>query len=161
MRRWTFCLRIILVAMILLTAMTMPASDSTTSTVAAQSENISSYEMQAEMTAYTPYDEGCTGIAYDGNPAIPYRTIAVDPDVIPLGSLVRIIQVTDHIPNSSDELFVAHDVGGAIVGQRIDVCVRSVQEAYRFGRRNMRVIVYPPEENNEGTDERHEGPTNQ
>lgn len=63
----------------------------------------------------------------------------------------RIIHVTDHLPDSADEVFVAHDTGGAIIGQRIDVCVRSVQEAYRFGRRNMRVIVYPPEENEERT----------
>lgn len=144
MRRWIINLRIILVTTLLTLSLTTSITETAVSTeeIVTPQKNILHYELTAELTAYTPFDEGCSGIAFDGNPAVPYRTIAVDPDVIPLGSVVRIVDVSTHLPDSVDEVFVAHDTGGAIVGQRIDVCVRSVQEAYRFGRRNMRVIVY-------------------
>ncbi len=158
MRRWIITLRIILVATLMTLSLTTSITETAvvTEEIVTPQKNISHYALDAEMTAYTPFDEGCSGIAFDGNPAVPYRTIAVDPEVIPLGSLVRIVDVSTHLPDSADEVFVAHDIGGAIVGQRIDVCVRSVQEAYRFGRRNMRVIVYPPEETDERMDEDNE-----
>ena len=53
----------------------------------------------------------------------PYKTIAVDPKVIPLGSRVEI----------SGETYIAEDTGGAIKGNRIDVCVGSHSEAYQRG----------------------------
>lgn len=53
----------------------------------------------------------------------PYRTIAVDPKVIPLGSKVEI----------NGNVYIAEDTGGAIKGNRIDVCVASHAEAYRRG----------------------------
>ena len=53
----------------------------------------------------------------------PYRTIAVDPKVIPLGSRVEI----------NGQIYIAEDTGGAIKGNRIDMCVSSHAEAYRRG----------------------------
>ena len=64
-----------------------------------------------------------TGTAI-GKPLTPWHTLAVDPSIIPLGSTV-------HIDGYGD--FSADDTGGAIKGNRIDVCVGSHQEAYRLG----------------------------
>lgn len=68
-------------------------------------------------TAYTPYDDECSGQAADGRPAVPYRTIAVDPRVIPPGSRV-------YIPGFG--IMDPHDTGGDIKGNRVEfVSVRS------------------------------------
>lgn len=58
-----------------------------------------------------------------GTTMTPYRTIAVDPKVIPLGSKVEI----------NGKTYIAEDTGGAIKGSRIDLCVSSHSEAYRRG----------------------------
>ncbi len=66
-----------------------------------------------------------------GTTMTPYRTIAVDPKVIPLGSKVEI----------NGKIYIAEDTGGAIKGNRIDMCVSSHSEAYRRGVLNN-VPVY-------------------
>lgn len=58
-----------------------------------------------------------------GTTMTPYRTIAVDPKVIPLGSKVEI----------NGKIYIAEDTGGAIKGNRIDLCVGSHTEAYNRG----------------------------
>ena len=58
-----------------------------------------------------------------GEMAVPGTTIAVDPDVIPLGSTVII----------DGQEYIAQDVGGAIKGNRIDVYVNSHEEALEKG----------------------------
>lgn len=55
--------------------------------------------------------------------ATPGRTIAVDPDVIPYGSVVEI----------NGSLFVAEDCGEAIKGNHIDVLCASHELAQTFG----------------------------
>ena len=54
----------------------------------------------------------------------PWVSIAVDPSIIPLGSSVYI---------DGYGSFKAHGTGGAIRGNRIDVCVSSHAEAYQLG----------------------------
>lgn len=66
---------------------------------------------------------GYTGTAV-GAPLTPWTTIAVDPSVIRLNSTVYI---------DGYGTFKAQDTGGAIKGNRIDVCVNSHAEAYRLG----------------------------
>ena len=59
---------------------------------------------------------------------IPYRTIAVDPKVIPIGSVVYIPAVRGiRLPKGEihDGYFLAHDIGTAIKGKRIDIFVGS------------------------------------
>jgi len=90
---------------------------------------IDSYQMR--VTAYTPYDEGCTGITATGIRA-DYGIVAVDPKVIPLGSKV-------YVPGYGVAL--AADTGGAIKGNRLDVCYLSTTEAFSWGVQHVTVYV--------------------
>ncbi len=87
--------------------------------------------MSMEATAYLPTDGGGAGITAMGVPAT-YGIVAVDPDVIPLGSKV-------YIPGYGEAL--AADTGGAIYGYRIDLCMEDYYQAMEFGRRNVTVFV--------------------
>lgn len=79
------------------------------------------------------------GITYSGTIPKEDRTIAVDPDVIPLGSRVMI----------NGQLYVAEDIGGAIDGNRIDIFVASHSEALRLGK-DENVEVYWADYGGEG-----------
>ena len=86
-------------------------------------------------TAYTAYCNGCSGITATGinlraNPEL--KVIAVDPNVIPLGSKVW-VEGYGHA--------IAGDTGGAIKGNRIDVFVPTKEQAYRFGRKSVKIRV--------------------
>lgn len=62
---------------------------------------------------------------------IPYRTAAVDPQKIPLGSILFIPQAQGiPLPDGSehDGYFLAHDVGGAIKGDRLDLFVGTEED---------------------------------
>ena len=58
--------------------------------------------------------------------------MAVDPGVIPLGSRV-------YIPGYG--VAIAADTGGAIRGQKVDLCMETYGECMNFGRRNIEVYV--------------------
>lgn len=66
-----------------------------------------------------------------------YGVVAVDPRVIPLGSKL-FIQTTDG--SFTYGYAIAADTGGAIKGNRIDLCFDSRTDALNFGRRD--VVVY-------------------
>ena len=84
-----------------------------------------------EATAYLPTDGSGAGITAMGIPAT-YGVVAVDPDVIPLGTKV-------YIPGYGEAL--AADTGGAIYGYKIDLCMEDYWQAMDFGRRNVTVFV--------------------
>ena len=88
------------------------------------------YQITVEATAYNAY-EG-EGINADGTECIPYNTIAVDPSVIPLGSSV-------YVPGFG--WMVAHDTGGAIQGNIIDIAMNNNSEAINFGRQTLTITV--------------------
>ena len=67
------------------------------------------------------------GIAYDGTPALPWATCAVDPSVIPLGSTVLV----DLGDGEGLRYFRANDTG--VKGNHIDICVPTHDEALRLG----------------------------
>lgn len=81
-----------------------------------------------------------TAYAIHGRTASGQRTrrgvIAADRRVLPLGTRVRIDTATGH----AGEYIVA-DTGGAIKGRKIDIWVPSTSEAFRFGRRNIKLTV--------------------
>ncbi|MGP4063251.1 LysM peptidoglycan-binding domain-containing protein [Halobacillus litoralis] len=89
-----------------------------------------------EATAYTASCEGCSGTTYTGidlNANPDQKVVAVDPDVIPLGSEVYV---------EGYGKAVAGDVGGAINGNRIDVFIPEQSDALDFGRKTVEVKVY-------------------
>ena len=85
------------------------------------------YEFTA--TGYSANDEeqGTGNLNAAGQPAR-YGTIAVDPDVIPLGTWLEIQDMG---------WFVAQDTGGAIKENRIDICFNSREEAIAFGTQKV------------------------
>lgn len=95
-----------------------------------------------EATFYTARCNGCSGVTklgYDVRHTIyaeGYRVIAVDPNVITLGSIVRV----DLADGESFEA-IAGDTGGAIKGSRIDVLVATKSEAYQKGRQQATVTI--------------------
>ena len=84
-----------------------------------------------EASAYLPSDGGGSGITASGMRAR-HGVVAVDPDVIPLGTRL-------FIPGYG--LAIAADTGGAIVGDMIDLCMEDYGTAIDFGRRDVRVYV--------------------
>ena len=56
-------------------------------------------------------------------------SLAVDKDVIPLGSLVNIegFNDSDNVPI----LFYACDVGGSIIGNHVDICCGNKEQTYK------------------------------
>lgn len=92
-------------------------------------------EMMVTATAYTAYCEGCSGTTYTGinlraNPN--QKVIAVDPNVIPLGSKVWVEGYGEAI---------AGDIGGAIKGNKIDVFLEHKSDAYQWGRKQVKIKV--------------------
>ena len=71
------------------------------------------------------------GITASGRKAVPNYTVAVDRQKIPLGSTVVI----------NGKEYRADDTGGAIKGNRIDICVGSHSEALKNGVKYLDVYV--------------------
>ena len=82
-------------------------------------------------TGYTRFDDGCTSTTATGTAAI-RGAVAVDPSVIPLGTRL-------YIPGYG--IGTAEDTGGAIEGNRIDLCYNTVNEAYAWGRQTVTVYI--------------------
>lgn len=70
------------------------------------------------------------GITASGTQATAGRTIAADPDVLPMGSTVII----------DGHTYTVEDVGGAIKGKRIDIFMNSHEEALQAGVRTVEVF---------------------
>ena len=89
-----------------------------------------------KFTAYCPCRRCCgkwaNGITATGTIATEGRTIAVDPKVIPLGSVVVI----------DGHEYIAEDVGGSIKQNRIDLYFNNHKAALNFGVQYKEVFVY-------------------
>jgi len=85
-------------------------------------------------SAYDPNPRGGSGRTATGYRA-KFGHVAVDPKVIPLGSLLYI---------EGYGFALASDTGGAIRGNRIDLCYNSRGQAFQFGRRKVTVHVLKP-----------------
>jgi len=84
-------------------------------------------------TAYSRHEAGlsnftATGIDLSINPMV----IAVDPSVIPLGSLVS-------VPGYG--IAIAGDTGGAIIGNKIDLHMENLNAALAFGRQTLTITI--------------------
>ena len=87
--------------------------------------------MRVEATAYSRHEDGMSNYTASGT-FCTRGVIAVDPNVIPLGTRV-------FIPGYG--YAVADDVGGAIVGNIIDIAFDSVEECYQFGRQWIDIYI--------------------
>ncbi|WP_053360736.1 LysM peptidoglycan-binding domain-containing protein [Bacillus sp. FJAT-27251] len=104
-------------------------------TAAAQTSAPSGKEIMVEATAYTADCAGCIGITKTGvdlkaNPNA--KVIAVDPNVIPLGTKVYV---------QGYGYATAEDIGGAIKGNRIDVFIPEQSDALAWGRKQVKVTI--------------------
>lgn len=92
---------------------------------------------QMESTAYTGGGLTATGLKPVHNPN-GISTVAVDPNVIPLGSKVYV---------SGYGVAIASDTGGVIKGNIVDVYFNSLSECISWGRRQVEVtlLAYPGE----------------
>lgn len=69
-----------------------------------------------------------------------FGVVAVDPNVIPLNSKLY-IESADGGQSWIYGFCVAGDTGGAIKGNRVDLCYSTLEQCYQFGRRKCRVFV--------------------
>lgn len=119
-------------------------------TIEAPQEPEPGFTVTATVTAYCPCVECCgqwsaehpsrIGTDYEqltasGTVPTRGRTIAVDPDVIPLGSYVSI----------GNGVYIAEDTGSWVNGNHIDIFIPDHEEANVFGTKEMEVTVYTPE----------------
>ncbi|WP_047983867.1 3D domain-containing protein [Ornithinibacillus californiensis] len=91
--------------------------------------------MTVVATAYTAECDGCSGITYTGINLLEDRNakvIAVDPNVIPLGSKVYV---------EGYGYAIAGDIGSAIKGNRIDIHLPTKQEAYNWGVKEVKITI--------------------
>ena len=92
------------------------------------------YIGECTITAYCPCAECCgrwaDGLTATGFPALP-GVVAVDPDVIPLGSTVII----------DGQKYLAADTGSGVTGNHIDICLASHEETVVYGVRTAEVWV--------------------
>lgn len=92
-------------------------------------------EMTVSASAYTASCNGCSGITSTGinlkrNPDA--KVIAVDPSIIPLGTKVYV---------EGYGYAIAGDTGGAIKGNKIDVFFPRKSEAYKWGRKDVKIKI--------------------
>ncbi|WAH35724.1 3D domain-containing protein [Alicyclobacillus dauci] len=100
---------------------------------------LTAYNLDKRSTGKSPGDPGF-GITATGTLAETGRTVAVDPRIVPYGSLLYIDGIGWR---------VAEDTGGAIRGHHIDVLVDSRQKAMVFGvKRDCQVKVFIPNRTN-------------
>ena len=98
-----------------------------TSAMSGPSKEISDEWQLFTITAYCGCEKCCgktDRITATGTCAVEGVTIAVDPTVIPYGSLVDIEGIGT---------FVAEDCGGAIKGNKIDIYFERHEDALKFG----------------------------
>ena len=91
------------------------------------------------VTHYCPCAHCCgksDGVTASGRQAIPYYTIAVDPSVIPLGTICY-LDYGDGVLHECR----ADDTGGAVRGNKLDLCVGDHQTAVQYGIRTATVYV--------------------
>jgi 3D (Asp-Asp-Asp) domain-containing protein len=91
-------------------------------------------------TYYTEWDDKYVHyptfrITKSGKIPTVWKTIAADPDVLPIGTVVYIPELKE-LPNGG--FFVVEDTGGKVIGKRIDIYVNDV----RLAQKTEDVTIY-------------------
>lgn len=92
------------------------------------------YMGEYKLTAYCPCEKCCgtnTGITATGTHATQGRTIGVNPDEIPYGSIIEI----------NGERYVAEDTGSGIGSKHIDIFFDEHEDALAFGTQRADVFI--------------------
>lgn len=89
------------------------------------------HRLYVDATAYSPQDPGCGGTTATGV-AVRKGIIAVDPNIIPLGTTV-------YIPGYGKA--VAADIGGSVKHNVIDIAFDNRSEALQFGRKSLFIYI--------------------
>jgi len=92
-------------------------------------------EFTVSASAFTANCNGCSGLTATGinlksNPDM--KVIAVDPNVIKLGTKVHV---------EGYGYAIAGDTGGSIKGNKIDVFFSTKAEAYKWGRKDVKIKI--------------------
>jgi resuscitation-promoting factor RpfB len=103
--------------------------------VASRGQQHAAKEIYVTASAYTAYCQGCSGTTSMGinlraNPSA--KVIAVDPNIIPLGSKVYV---------EGYGYAIAADTGSGINGYEIDVFIPNKSDALRWGRKRVKVRI--------------------
>ena len=85
------------------------------------------YIGKARTTAFCPCRQCCGNntLTYTGTVPTVHRTVAVDPDVIPLGTKIMFA--------GSDIVYTAEDIGSGVNDLSVDIFVATHQEAEDYG----------------------------
>lgn len=92
-----------------------------------------------KITHYAPVVECCgksDGISASGRPVVPYYSVAVDPAIIPLGTILQ-LDFGDGVLHEVR----ADDTGKLVKGNVIDICVSDYETAVQYGIRTATVYV--------------------
>lgn len=108
----------------------------------ALSSELPQQDLKMEFSFYTAECKGCTGYTrwgeYDVRHTIYYegmRIVATDPELIPPFSIIEFEL------EGTTEQAIALDTGGAIKGNRIDLLVKTKQEAITLGLQNIEITI--------------------
>ena len=126
------------------TTSTTPVAAPTLATPAEKWTSIGEFEITAYCSCeiccgywatIRPKDDNGNPIVYTSTGAVARQgvTIAVDPEVIPYGTEVRI----------GGHTYIAQDTGGDITGNRIDVYFSNHEDALEYGRKHDEVFIMP------------------
>lgn len=103
------------------------------------------YYKEVVASAYCPCDTCCgkhsDGMTATGNDAM-LPGVAVDPDIIPLGSRMDIPGYNRGV-NGNGSWILCDDTGSAIKGNKIDVRFKTHEEALEWGVKKIRVRIHP------------------
>ena len=112
--------------------------------------------MNVEATFYCNCEKCCGqwaqyNLTASGTTPIEGKTIAVDPDVIPLGSQILFVEVPSGLeylqfnPDGSDKVFYAEDTGNRdyISGNRIDIFLNNHDLALQLGVKQFTIEIIP------------------
>ncbi len=92
-----------------------------------------------EITAYTSEECGTVtkiGVDLKANYSKYLNVCAVDPELIPLGSIVLI-----RFADGTERAYFACDTGSAIKGNRLDLYFQNVEDAIKFGRQKLLIRI--------------------
>ena len=106
---------------------------------------VTAYDLSPESCGKYEGEEGygvtASGVDSSGHSLWSARAIAVDPNVIPLGSKVRIM-FEDEDAQQYNGIYTAIDTGAAINGNRIDIFFgNATNEALNFGVRKAKLQI--------------------